>query len=74
MHVQDSEVLTMIQSIPSLASTSNSNSKDQVYNHQANQTVANVNQTYLEILKLLKELAYSLKQSKPTTLRQYRFP
>jgi len=60
---RDSQVLAMLQSIPDLTSSSSGSTSEEEKpsNHQAN---AMVDQTQLEILRLLKEIAQDLKKDK----------
>jgi len=60
---RDSQVLAMLQSIPDLTSSSSGSTSDEEKpsTHQAN---ALVDQTQLEILRLLKEIAQDLKKGK----------
>ena len=66
----------MLQSIPSLASSTESDSDDQPTSHYVNQTVHHqsaADQTQLEILKLLKEISIEMKKI-PAVPRQNRYP
>ena len=60
---RDSQVLAMLQSIPDLTSSSSGSTSEEEKpsTHQAN---ALVDQTQLEILRLLKEISQDLKKSK----------
>jgi len=66
----------MLQSIPSLASSTESDSDDQLTSHHVNQTIhrqSAADQTQLEILKLLKELSMEMKKTLAVP-RQNRYP
>ena len=76
LNQRDSQVLAMLQSIPSLASSTESNSDDQPTSHYVNQTIhrqSAADQTQLEILKLLKEISMEMKKT-PAVPRQNRYP
>jgi len=66
LNERDSQVLAMLQSIPDLtySSSGSTSEEDTPLTHQAN---ALVDQTQLEILRLLKEIAQDLKKDKRGT-------
>ena len=68
---RDSELLSLLQNIPSLASASSDSTQsdeDTPQEHKANATSTNTVQ--LEILKLLKELSTDIKQTKAVVPRR----